>query len=165
VVAHAVKLRSLLQLFGMQCSRWSKISRSYLSHNGQSGRAVGGSAALVLMLFEASAVVGLVLAASGIHGVLSSSVTERTREIGVQAALGASHGNIVTLVARQGMMLTCFGFLVGLSGAVVARNHRDAVWRIAARSGHLFRRDHITALPGGDCILRARTSRRVGQSD
>lgn len=42
----------------------------------------------MLMLFEASAVVGLVLAASGIHGVLSSSVTERTREIGVQASTG-----------------------------------------------------------------------------
>jgi putative ABC transport system permease protein len=74
----------------------------------------------VLMLFAAFALVGLVLAATGIYGVLAGSVSERTREIGVRSALGASRANILGLVIRQGMTLTVFGVLAGLSGAVVA---------------------------------------------
>jgi len=74
----------------------------------------------VLMLFESFALVGLVLAATGIYGVLSGNVTERTREIGVRAALGASRSSILALVIRQGMSLTVLGVLIGLSGAVAA---------------------------------------------
>lgn len=74
----------------------------------------------VLMLFEAFALVGLVLAATGIYGVLAGSVSERTREIGVRSALGAPRGNILAMVIRQGMTLTVFGVLAGLSGAVAA---------------------------------------------
>ena len=73
-----------------------------------------------MVLFEVFALVALVLAAVGIYGVLSGSVTERTREIGVRAALGASRTNILTLVVRQGMMLTLFGIAIGLAGATIA---------------------------------------------
>jgi len=72
------------------------------------------------MLFGAFALVGLVLAATGIYGVLSGSVTERTREIGIRAALGASQGSILGLVMRQGIALTLIGVLIGLGGAAVA---------------------------------------------
>jgi putative ABC transport system permease protein len=74
----------------------------------------------VLILFEAFGVVALALAATGIYGVLSGSVTERTREIGVRVALGATPGNILALVVRQGMTLTVMGIVIGLSGAVLA---------------------------------------------
>jgi len=74
----------------------------------------------VLILFEAFGLVALVLAATGIYAVLSGNVTERTREIGVRAALGASRGNIVTMVIRQAMTLTGLGVVLGLAGAVVA---------------------------------------------
>ena len=74
----------------------------------------------VLILFEAFGLAALALAATGIHGVLSGSVTERTREIGVRVALGATPGDILTLVVRQGMILTGFGVAIGLGGAVLA---------------------------------------------
>src|SRR5262245_16507652 len=62
----------------------------------------------------------LLLAAVGIYGVLSGNVTERTREIGIRSALGASRRYILTLVLRQGIVLAALGVLIGLAGAFVA---------------------------------------------
>jgi putative ABC transport system permease protein len=73
-----------------------------------------------LLLFEAFGIVALVLAAVGIYGVLSGSVTERMREIGVRSALGASRRDILALILRQGMTLTAIGVVIGLGGAVAA---------------------------------------------
>jgi putative ABC transport system permease protein len=73
-----------------------------------------------LTLFEAFGMTALLLAAVGIYGILSGSVTERTREIGVRSALGASPGDILGLVVRQGMTLSSLGILLGLLGAAAA---------------------------------------------
>ena len=70
-----------------------------------------------LTLFEAFAVVALVLAAAGIYGVLAGTVTERLREIGVRAALGASRTDILRMVVRQGLGLTAVGAVLGLAAA------------------------------------------------
>jgi len=81
----------------------------------------------VLILFEAFGFVALVLAAIGIYGVLAGSVTERTREIGVRAALGATRADILALVLRQGMTMTAIGLVIGLCAALAAARALDAM--------------------------------------
>lgn len=72
-----------------------------------------------LTIFESFALAGLLLAGIGIYGVLSGSVTERMREIGVRSALGASRAQILALILRQGMSLTGIGIAIGLLGATL----------------------------------------------
>jgi len=73
-----------------------------------------------MIILETFALVALVLAATGLYGVLAGSVTERTREIGVRAALGATPTTIVRLVVGQGVWLTLAGIAGGMLGAVAA---------------------------------------------
>jgi putative ABC transport system permease protein len=61
----------------------------------------------------------LLLAAVGLYGTLAFGVTQRTREIGVRVALGASRREVLRLVVRQGMSLTVLGLALGIAGAFV----------------------------------------------
>jgi predicted permease len=70
---------------------------------------------LMLGLF---AVVAMLLAAVGIYGVMSYTVEERTREIGIRVALGARTRDVLNLVVRRGIALAAIGVGIGLAGAV-----------------------------------------------
>ena len=72
----------------------------------------------VLDLFGLFAVVALLLAGAGIYGILSGTVAERTREIGVRAALGASAGDLERMILGQGLGLTAVGAGLGLVAAL-----------------------------------------------
>jgi putative ABC transport system permease protein len=73
-----------------------------------------------LVIFAAFGLAAVVLAVVGLYGVVAASVEQRTREIGVRAALGASPARVAALVVRQGMTLAVLGILVGVAGAAAA---------------------------------------------
>jgi putative ABC transport system permease protein len=88
---------------------------------------------LNLVLVSAFAVVALVLTAAGLYGVMSYLVTQRTREIGVRMALGATRGQVVGLVIRQAGKMTLVGIVCGVVGALlVTRSMTSLLFGISA---------------------------------
>jgi len=75
---------------------------------------------LTTRLLIAFAVVALVMAASGLYGVIAYTVARRTQEIGVRVALGAEPRSVVRLVAAEGLRLTGIGMVIGTAAIFVA---------------------------------------------
>ena len=72
-------------------------------------------------LFSIFAVIALMLALTGIYGVLSQEVSLQTRDIGLRMALGASRPDIVRLVLSRAALLMSVGVVIGVVGSVVSR--------------------------------------------
>jgi predicted permease len=83
-------------------------------------------------LFGIFGFIGLLLAATGLYGVMSYSVSRRTREIGIRIALGSQLGAVHRLILRQGMLLTVIAMALGLPAAfAVAGLFRSFLYGIA----------------------------------
>jgi putative ABC transport system permease protein len=87
---------------------------------------------LTMTLLSVFAGLALVLASIGLYGVMALLVTQRTRELGIRFALGASRGDVLRLVLRQGAVLVGIGLAAGLFGAlVVSRALRSVLYNVA----------------------------------
>jgi ABC-type antimicrobial peptide transport system permease subunit len=82
---------------------------------------------LALTLFSAFATLALLLSAAGIYGVLAGSVAERTREIGLRSALGATPGDLLRMVLARGLGLAAVGVVFGLVGALATTRYLRAL--------------------------------------
>ena len=81
-----------------------------------------GKPRFYLMMLEAFAAVAIVLTVAGLYGVLSYAVSQRTRELGIRAALGSSRRQLVSLVAFDGGSLVLLGIIIGFAaGAGLTR--------------------------------------------
>jgi putative ABC transport system permease protein len=80
------------------------------------------------------ATVALLLAAIGIYGVTAYSVAQRTQEIGIRAALGATERNLVQLILNRGVVLTLAGLVIGIAGSLaLTRLMASLLYGIGAR--------------------------------
>jgi putative ABC transport system permease protein len=115
----------------------------------------------VLALFAA---IALAMAAVGLFGVIAYGVEQRTREIGVRVALGADRGDLLRLMAGDGLRLTAWGIGVGTAASAAAsRAMRSVLFEVSPADPLTY--VAVVALFAGvaavACVLPARRALRV----
>ena len=92
-----------------------------------------------VVLFSCFGVLGLLLAAVGIYGVMAFAVGQRTPEFGIRMALGAERARVVNLVLKEGTILAVCGSLIGLVGAYfVGRAMQSTLYGVGAFDAYAF---------------------------
>ena len=92
-----------------------------------------------VVLFTSFGVLGLLLAAVGIYGVMAFTVAQRTQEFGVRMALGAQRARVIRLVLKEGTILAVIGTLIGLAGAyMVGRAMQSTLFGVGAMDTRAF---------------------------
>jgi len=115
-------------------------------------------------LVSGFAALALLLSAIGIYGLISYSVSQRTREIGVRIALGAQRSNVLGLVLRDVLQVLAFGLLLGLVGALSAtRIMRSLLYSTSATDALSFVATSFTLIAVAllACYIPARRATKV----
>lgn len=121
VAVRADHLAPLSLLPSVQEAVWSVDKTVALSSVRTMEDLIGRSVAnrkFTMLVLSSFAAMAMVLAAIGLFGVMSYSVVQRAREIGVRMALGAQRSDIFSLIVREGMSLTVVGLVLGIGSAI-----------------------------------------------
>jgi len=116
------------------------------------------------MLLTLLGATGLILAAIGIYGVIAFFVSQRTQEIGVRVALGATTGNVIAMVVRQALVLALMGIMLGGLAALWATKVLGSMlFQVGARDPYAFIAGAIVLLlvALGASLIPARRAARV----
>ena len=107
---------------------------------------------LATLLLGGFAAVALLMALVGVYGVVAYSVAQRTREIGLRVALGATEHQVLKLVLRQAIRVLCLGVGAGLAGALaLTRALSDLLYGVRATDPPTF--IAVSLLLGGAVLL------------
>ena len=119
---------------------------------------------LNLLLLGIFAAVALLLASVGIYGVMSYSVEQRTREIGIRMALGAESNAVLRLIVGQGARLAAVGIIAGVAGAfALSRVMAGLLYGVSATDPLTYAALAVVlaAVAVGACAVPARRAVRV----
>jgi predicted permease len=117
-----------------------------------------------LFLFSIFAALGLILALLGVYGVVSSAISQRTQEIGIRMALGATFREVVVMVLTSGAKLVGAGVVLGLIGSLLSvRVLAQQVWNLSTFDPYTFAAASLLVIVAGllACFWPARSAARI----